>query len=182
MKKICAMLIIAISIGLFGCKKSPPAESKPTQPSVEQKHAAPAVRQTAADAQKALQKTTQKATENAKPAVEQAKQTLTATVAEINLTSSIDTLKEQAKKMSIDALKATAEKYKTQILSTNSNLTTKMNQLAKIPAMEKLGTETQALTKEIQTLTDSLDSLKERMMVYVDALNAQGVDISTFKL
>ncbi len=187
MKKMCVMLVIAITVGLFGCKKSPPAEPKPAQPSVTPKQpateqAAPAVKQTAADAQKAVQETTQKAAETAKPAVEQAKQALTTAAAEIDLTSSIDALKEKAKQMSVDALKATAEKYKAQFLSTKTNLATKTDQLAKIPAMEKLGTEAQALTKEIQTLTNSLAALKERMTVYVDALKAQGVDISSFKL
>lgn len=186
MKKMCVMLVI-ISFGLFGCKKSPPVEPKPTQPSVKQnqtatEQAAPAVQQTAADAQKALQETTQKATENAKPAAEQVKQTLTAAAAEIDLTSSIDTLKEQAKQMSVDALKAAAEKYKTQLFSTKSDMTTKMDQLAKIPPTEKRGAEAQTLTKEIRTLANSRASLKERLTVYVDALKAQGVDISSFKL
>jgi hypothetical protein len=187
MKKMCVMLVIAITVGLFGCKKSPPAEPKPVSPVVEQnqpvaKQTAPAVQQTAADTQKASQETTQKAAENVKPAAEQVKQTLTATAAEIDLASPIDTLKEKAKQMSIDALKATAEKYKAQFLSTKSDLTTKTDLLSKIPMMDKLGPEAQALTKDIQTLTSTLASLKERMMVYVDALKTQGVDISSFTL
>lgn len=187
MKKMCLMLVIVISFGLFGCKKSPSEEPKPTQPSVKQEQpateqAVPAVQETAADAQKALQETTQKTTKDAKLAAEEVKQTLTTAAAEIDLTSSIDTLKEQAKQMSVDALKATAEKYKTKFFSTKSDMTTKMDQLAKIPTTEKLGAEAQTLTKEIQTLTNSLASLKERLTVYVDALKAQGVDISSFKL
>jgi hypothetical protein len=181
------MLIIAISIGLVGCKKSPPAQPKPAKPPVEQKkpameQAAPAIQQTAADAQKALQETTQKAPETALPAVEPAKQALTTAAAEIDLTSSLDTLKEKAKQMSIDALKATAEKYKAQILSTQGDLSTKTDLLSKIPAMDKLGPEAQALTKDIQNLTSSLTALKDRLMIYVDILKAKGVDISSFKL
>jgi hypothetical protein len=187
MKKMCVILVIVISIGLSGCKKSPPVEPKPAQPAVTQNQPAteqttPAVEQTAADAQKATQETAQKATESAKPATEQVKQALTAAAAEIDLASPIDTLKAQAKQMNVDALKATAEKYKAQFLSTKTDWTTKTDLLAKIPTMEKLGPEAQALTKEIQTLTSSLASLKERMTVYVDALKAKGVDISSFTL
>ena len=98
------------------------------------------------------------------------------------MTSPIDTLKAKAKSMSIDALKATAEKYKAQFLSTKSDLASKTDLLSKIPMAEKLGAEAQALTKDIKTLTDALVPIKERMGVYVDALKAQGVDISSFTL
>jgi uncharacterized protein involved in copper resistance len=187
MKKMCVMLAIAISIGFAGCKKSTPEEPKQTQPAVEQTKAeaeqeAPAVEEMAAEAQKSAEETAQKAEETAQPAVEQAKEALTTAAAEVDLTSPLDKLKEQAAKMSIDALKATAEKYKTQFLSTQSDLTAKTDLLAKIPTMDKLGPEAQALTKDIQTLTTTLSSLKERMMVYVDALKAQGVDIGSFTL
>ena len=121
----------------------------------------------------------QPATKQAAPA---AKHPPTTAAAEIDLTSSIDTLKEQAKQMSVDALKATAEKYKTQLSSTKSELTTKTDQLAKIPSTEKRSAEAQALTKEIMTLTKSWASLRERLAVYVDALKAKGVDTGSFKL
>jgi hypothetical protein len=179
MKKMCVMLVIGISVGLFGCKKAPPAAPKAPKPAVTQtqpaaeKAAAP-IQQTAADAQKATQENAKKAAESAKPAAEQVKQTLTA----IDLTSPLDTLKEQAAKMSVDALKATAEKYKTQFLSTKSDITNKTDQMSKISP----GAEVLALSKDIQILTNSLAPLKERMMVYVDALKAQGVDVNSFTL
>jgi flagellum-specific peptidoglycan hydrolase FlgJ len=187
MKKMFVMLVIGIIAGLFGCKKSTPAEPKAAEPAVKQtqpaaEKAAPAVQQTADDAQKSAEETAQKAAESAQPAAEQVKEALTTAAAEIDLTSPIETLKEQAKKMSIDALKATAEKYKAKFLSTKADLATKTDQQAKILATGKSGADVLALAKDIQTLTNTLDSLKERMMVYVDILKAQGVDISSFTL
>jgi len=120
--------------------------------------------------------------EAVKPAAEEVKQALITAAAEVDLTSSMDKLKEHAKQMSVDALKATAEKYKAQFLSTKNSLETKADLLSKIPWTELLSTEAQSLKKDIQTLTDTLASLKDRMAVYVDALKAQGVDISSFTL
>jgi hypothetical protein len=177
------MLVIGISVGLFGCKKAPPAAPKAPKPAVTQtqpaaEQAAAPIQQTAADTQKATQETAQKAAESAKPAAEPVKEALTMAAAEIDLTSPLDTLKEQAAKMSVDALKATAEKYKTQFLSTKSDITNKTDQMSKMsPGAEVLG-----LSKDIQILTNSLAPLKERMMVYVDALKAKGVDVNSFTL
>lgn len=181
MKKMYVVLVIVIGFGLLGCKKSPPAEPKPTnqnQPATKQ--AAPNIEQTT-EAKKALEETTKQATKKAKSAAEQAQQPLLTKAADIDLTSSIDTLKEQAKKMSTDALKATAEKYKTQLSLTQSELTAKNDQLAKIPPAERRTAKAQALTKEIMTLTKSWASLSERMAVYVNTLKAKGVDTSSFK-
>jgi hypothetical protein len=172
MKKACVLLLIGLSIGLAGCKKEPVAVE-----SVKEQ-AAPA----ASETQKALQETAAKAVEAAKPVMEQAKQALVTAAADVDLTSSIDKLKEQAKQMSVDALKATAEKYKAQFLATQKDMTAKTETLAKIPLTEKLGAEAQALTKDITTLTGTLASLKDRMMVYVDTLKAQGIDIAGFML
>lgn len=187
MKKMFVMLVIGISVGLFGCKKSPPAEPKAAEPALEQiqpaaEQSAPAVQQTADDAQKSSEEATKKAAESAGSAGEQVKEDLTTAAAKIDLTSPIETLKEQAAKMSIDALKATAEKYKAKFLSTKADLATKTDQQAKILATGQSGADVLALAKDIQTLTNTLDSLKERMMVYVDILKAQGVDISSFTL
>ena len=182
MKKICLMLVVVICFGSYGCKKSPPTAPKSAKPAVTQtqpakEQAAPAVPAApqAAPAAPAVPAA-------APAAAEPAKQALSTTPAAIDMTSPIDTLKEKAKSMSIDALKATAEKYKAQFLSTKSDLATKSDALSKIPMMDKLGPEAQALTKDIQNLTSSLTAIKERLAVYVDALKAQGVDISSFTL
>jgi predicted nucleic acid-binding Zn-ribbon protein len=172
MKKTCALLLIGLSIVFVGCKKEPASSGSGT------KQITPAATET----QKSLQETATKAVEAAKPALPEVKQALVTKAAEIDMTSSVDKLKEQAKQMSVDALKATAEKYKTQLLSTQSDITSKMDLLSKIPMTEKLGAEAQALTKDITTLTNTMASLKDRMMVYVNALNAQGVDVSSFTL
>jgi hypothetical protein len=170
MKKTCVLLLIGLSIVLAGCKKEPKSAGSETNP-------APMV---SPETQKALQDTAAKAVEAAKPVMQDVKQALVAKAAEIDLTSSLDTLKTQAKQMSVDALKETAEKYKTQFLGTQKDMTSKIDMLSKIPMTEKLGAEAQALTKDITTLTNTMASLKDRMMVYVNALKAQGIDISGY--
>lgn len=84
--------------------------------------------------------------------------------------------------MNVDTLKATAEKYKAQYLSKKNDLTATMEQLSKLTQAGKTGAEVLGLSKDVEGLTATLSSLKERMMVYVDALKAQGVDISSFTL
>jgi hypothetical protein len=170
MKKTCVLLLIGLSIVLVGCKKETPSADSGTEP-------APMV---SPETQKALQETATKAVEAAKPVMQDVKQALVTKAAEIDMTSSLDVLKEQAKQMTVDALKETAEKYKAQFLTTQGDMTSKMDLLSKIPMTEKLGAEAQALTKDITTLTNSLASLKERMMIYVNALKAQGIDVSSF--
>ena len=100
----------------------------------------------------------------------------------IDMTSTLDKLMEKAKSMSVDELKATAEKYKEQYLSVKSDLTAKNDVLTKLIEAKKYGPEVQGLGKDVEILKTTLSSLKERMMVYVDALKAQGVDISSFTL
>lgn len=179
MKTMILISCVIVGLSLAGCSKKEPAPSTSQVPAAKEPVAAP---QATFDAKTVVQETAQKAAETVKPVVEEAKQALQTAAAEIDLTSSIDKLKEQAKGMSIDALKATAEKYKAQLLSTKTDLAAKTGSLAKVPLTEKLGAEAQALTKDIQTLTSSMTSLKDRMMVYVDALKAKGIDISSFKL
>jgi hypothetical protein len=184
MKKMILMCCVVAGL-VVGCsKKEPtptPAETSPA-PAATEPVAAPQATFDAKAVQETVKETAQQATEAVKPVVEEAKQALQTAAAEIDLTSSIDKLKEQAKQMSVDALKSTAEKYKAQILSTKTDLAAKTESLAKVPLTEKLGAEAQTLTKDIKSLTTSMTSLKDRMMVYVDALKAKGADISVFKL
>lgn len=177
MKKMILVSIVLGSLCIIGCSKKEPNPQPASEPAMK-----PAAAPQASFDMNAVQETTKKAAEAVKPVVEEAKQVLQTAAAEIDLTSSIDKLKEQAQIMSVDALKATAEKYKAKILSTQTDLTAKTESLAKIPLTEKLGAEAQALTGDIKILTTSMASLKDRMMIYVDALKAQGIDISAFKL
>jgi len=65
MKMIYLLSAIVISVGLLGCKKSPPAESKPAQPSVNQNQPdVLPIQKTDTNSQKTIQETPQKETEN----------------------------------------------------------------------------------------------------------------------
>lgn len=187
MKKMCVMLAMAICFGFTGCKKSTPAEQKPAASAVEQtkavaEQAAPAVQEKVAEVQKSAEETAQKSAEAAQPAVEQAKEALTSAAAEVDLTSPLEKLKEQAKSMNVDTLKAMAEKYKAQYLSTQSKLASTQEVLSKLVKEGKIGPEIQGLAKDVESLNTTLASLKERMMVYMDVLKAQGIDISGFAI
>lgn len=176
MKKTTLVCLVLAGLSMVGCSKKEP---NPTPAPAAVPAVAP---QATFDAKTVINKTTETAAEAVKPVVEEAKQALQTAAAEIDLTSSIDKLKEQAQQMSVDALKATAEKYKAQILSTKTDLTAKTESLAKIPLTEKLGAEAKVLTSDIKTLTSAMASLKDRMTVYVDALKAKGVDVAGLKL
>jgi hypothetical protein len=114
---------------------------------------------------------------SAEPAVGQPK-----AVAEVDLTSTLDKLKEKAESMNVDELKEMAEKYKGQYLSVKRDMTAKQEVLSKLIEAKKFGPEIQGLGKDVEILKTALSSLKERMMVYVGALKAQGVDTSSFTI
>lgn len=195
MKKMCVMLAIVICFSFGGCKKTAPPSSQPKPPGAR-KEPFPAAAEVNKSAPSVLPAAERKepfpatveankaaVTEQAaKPAAEQTAQSLSSTAAAVDLTSPIDKLKEQVKSMDIDALKATAEKYKAQFMTLKNELATKTDLLNKIPLADKLGPDAQSLTKDIQTITSSMSSIKERMGVYVDALKAKGIDISSFAL
>ena len=151
---MCVILAIAICFGFTGCKKSTPEEPKSVEQSVEQ----------------------------TQPSAEQAAGSTSSPQAGVDMTISIDKLKEQTKSMNVDALKSMAEKYKAQYLSMKNELAAKQEVMSKLIEAKKFGPEIEGLGKDVEILKTTLSSLKERMMVYVDTLKAQGVDISSFTL
>lgn len=120
--------------------------------------------------------------EDAPGMVETVKETTSKMVAEftkdIDLDKTVEDLKAEAAKMSVDDLRAVAVKYKEAIEKKQVDIDAVAEKLKAIPMTEKLGTEAQDLTKELKTLTESLKPLTERLSVYVDAIKVKGGDLS----
>ncbi|MHC4926908.1 MAG: hypothetical protein ACYTER_06180 [Planctomycetota bacterium] len=118
--------------------------------------------------------------------VETAKETASKMVAEftkdVDLEKTVEQLKTEAAKMSVDDLRAVAVKYKEAIEKKQVDLNAVMKKLQDIPMTEKLGTEAQELTTEMKELTETLKPLTDRLAVYVDAIKAQGGDTADLKV
>ncbi|MEJ5260325.1 MAG: hypothetical protein WHS88_09065 [Anaerohalosphaeraceae bacterium] len=106
----------------------------------------------------------------------------TTKAAGIDLTSSIEQLKEAAAKMDLASLEKTAQKYVDEITSKQAQLEKLMEKFAAIPLAQKAGSEAQAIQKDILNLTNAVSDLTARLNVYVQYIAEKGGDISKFKL
>lgn len=100
----------------------------------------------------------------------------------IDLTSSLEQLKEAAAKMDLASLEKTAQKYVDEITSKQAQLEKLMEKFAAIPLVQKAGSEAQAIQKDILNLTNAISDLTARLNVYVQYIAEKGGDISKFKL
>ncbi len=100
----------------------------------------------------------------------------------IDLTSSIEQLKQAAAKMDLASLEKTAQKYVDEITSKQAQLEKLMEKFAVIPLAQKAGNEAQAIQKDILNLTNAVSDLTARLNVYVQYIAEKGGDISKFKL
>lgn len=104
------------------------------------------------------------------------------TAAGIDLSSSIEQLKESAAKMDLASLEKTAQQYVDEITSKRDQLEKLMEKFAAIPLAQKAGTEAQAIQKDILDLTNAVSDLTSRLNVYVQYIAEKGGDISKFKV
>jgi hypothetical protein len=150
---------------MAGCKKKTPATA-PTEPSEQE---------------------TTGMMDSMSKAIDEKAQEATAAIKEsftmdIDVEKAVADLKAEAANMDVETLISVATKYKDAIVEKQEALKPLMDKLAAIPIAEKMGTEAQALTAEIKTLTDAIAPLKERFTVYLDAIKAKGGDISALAL
>jgi uncharacterized protein YfcZ (UPF0381/DUF406 family) len=106
----------------------------------------------------------------------------TSGIAGIDLSSSIEQLKEAAAKMDLASLQGTAQKYVDEITSKQAQLEKLMEKFAAIPLAQKASSEAQAIQKDILNLTNAVSDLTTRLNVYVQAIAEKGGDISKFKI
>ena len=100
----------------------------------------------------------------------------------INLSASIESLKEAAAKMDLASLEKTAQKYVDEIAAKQSELKKLMDQFSAIPLAEKMGEKAKALQDDITKLTGTISQLTERLQVYLDSIKEKGGDISKYTL
>jgi ABC-type phosphate transport system auxiliary subunit len=91
-------------------------------------------------------------------------------------------VKAEAKKMGVDELRESAVAYKDAILAKRKDLTKLADKLKDVPLTEIVGDEAKELKGEIETLTRSVQALKERFDVYFTNLKDKKGDLSDLKL
>jgi hypothetical protein len=94
----------------------------------------------------------------------------------------ISEVKAEAEKMSAADLKAVAMKYKDAITAKTGEVEKLTAKLKEIPVAEALGKEAKQIKAEMETLTKSVSSLKERFQIYYDKLKEKAGDLSSLKI
>jgi glutamyl-tRNA reductase len=165
------VLVFVIPVILLvssGCsKKEPPAgPSKPSATTTE------TLKTEAAKAEAAVTETAEAAKEKVTEAVQEVK----AALPEVDLSKTLDAIKQEAAGLDLAKLQEVAKKYKDMLTEKQAALKPLMDKLAKIPLTERLSPESQALTGETKSLSDTIKGLTERLAVYVEAIKAKGGD------
>ena len=91
-------------------------------------------------------------------------------------------VKAEAETMSVAQLKDTAQKYKDAITAKQPEIEKITAQLKAIPITETLGEEAKSLKADLEQLSSSLNSLKERFNIYYNKLVESKADVSDLQL
>ena len=91
-------------------------------------------------------------------------------------------VRAEAQGMSAGGLQKRAEAYKAAIEAKLPEIEALQAKAKEIPLTEILGDEAKAFRADIDKLNGSIKALKERMAVYVEALEKQDVDVSGFEM
>ena len=94
----------------------------------------------------------------------------------------ISEVKAEAEGMDLEELRSTALKYKDAIFARQDDIAKVTAELKKIPIAKMLGEEAKGLKSDVDNLSKSLSSLKERFGIYYDKIKAKGGDLSDLKL
>lgn len=105
-----------------------------------------------------------------------------AQAASVDTEKPIPEIQAQTQTMNVDALKATALKYKDAIVAKQSAVEKVLAKIKEIPITEALGPEAKTLKTDALNLQTSLKALKDRFQVYYDALKKKGGDVSGLTL
>ena len=119
-----------------------------------------------------------KSGEPAAPTPTTAQPQVQAQAASVDTAKPIPEVQAQAETMSVDALKATAIKYKDAIVAKQAEVEKVLAKVKEIPITEALGPEAKALKTDVVNLQTSLKALKDRFQVYYDTLKKKGGDVS----
>ena len=100
----------------------------------------------------------------------------------VDTTTPIAELKAAAASMDVEQLKTIATKYQKAIVAKKADIEKVTAKLQEIPKLELLGEEAKTLKAEIDEITSSLSTLKERFQVYLDKLIELKADVSAFTI
>lgn len=99
-----------------------------------------------------------------------------------DLNKSVEQVKEKVATFDKTQLMAYANTYKDVILEKKDQLDALAEKLKGLSAMELIGEKGKALKNQLTQYTDQLNALKERYAVYLEKLEAFGVDLSAYGL
>ena len=91
---------------------------------------------------------------------------------------SVSEIRAEAEKMSVNDLKAMAEKYKNAILAKKADIEKYTNQLKDVPVGDLMGDKAKKLGTDVEKATISIAALTERFNIYIEKLREKGGDTS----
>ncbi len=91
-------------------------------------------------------------------------------------------VQEEAQSMDAGQLRDMALAYKNAIQAKAGDIDDLTAQIKKIPPLELMGEEAKQLKQEVDTITQSVDALKDRFKVYYDKLKEMDGDLSGLDL
>lgn len=159
MKTMFHMVFLFALVTCFGCsrKETPAPEPKPVPEAVQTTETQPAAG----------------AMQQSAPAITAE---LKKSLAEVDLSKAVETIRQEAAGMDLEQLKETALKYKEALAEKQAAIKAVSEKLAAIPITERLSPEAQTLAGEMKTLMEPVKALTERLAVYVEAIKARGGD------
>jgi hypothetical protein len=89
----------------------------------------------------------------------------------------LEQLKTEAPNMTVAKLRAGAEGVKAKIEAKTTELTGLQDELKQIKPADLMSDKAKELNTKVAEMTKSVDDLKARLKVYVDALKAKGEDV-----
>ena len=95
---------------------------------------------------------------------------------------SVSEIKAEAEKMSIEQLTAAAMKYKNAIMAKSAEIDSVMSGLKKVPITDMLGDDAKKFKSEIDSLSNAIAPLKERLKIYYDKIKEKGGDTSALDI
>jgi hypothetical protein len=123
-----------------------------------------------------------KADESQPPSEVQAPESEPVTEVKADESKPVSEVKTEAEKMDTGQLRAMAVTYKEAIVAKKGELEKLAAQLKEIPVTEMLGEKAKQLKANIDSLTKSVDALKERFEVYYAKLKEKSGDLSGLEL
>jgi hypothetical protein len=91
-------------------------------------------------------------------------------------------VKAEAEKMSVADLQAKAKMYKDTIAAKTGEIEKLAAKLKGIAVTEMMGAEAKKIKADMETITKSVNALKERFQVYCDKIKEKGGDLSGLKI